>query len=66
MSEEPRETLYDFRGQGKGREGRLMLRGSQGHLKQDHEAMFGLPLWLSSKESACNKEDASSTPGSGR
>ena len=66
MGEEPGGALYDFRGQGKGREGRLMWRGSQGHLMKDCEAMFGLPLWISSKESPCNTEDASSTPGSGR
>ena len=30
------------------------------------EEYMGLPQWLSSKESACNEEDAGSIPGSGR
>ena len=31
-----------------------------------HSSIFGLPLWLSCKESACNVEDLGSIPGLGR
>ena len=36
------------------------------NLKIENHVSFGVPQWLSSKESACNAGDAGSIPGSGR
>jgi len=36
------------------------------NLKIENYVSFGVPQWLSSKESACKAGDAGSIPGSGR